>query len=64
MSRLPRGDYIGLQADSHWCSEGISVGATTLFDDVGPFGIGMVTAIANAAAQIDFTGPDIRKLWV
>lgn len=58
LSRLPRGDYIGVQADSHWCSDGISVGGATLFDDDGPFGIGMVTAIANPAAQIDFGSPD------
>lgn len=63
LSRLPVGDYIGLQADSHWCSDGISVGSATLFDDLGPFGTGMVTAVANPAAQIDFNTPDIRKLW-
>jgi len=60
MSRLPIGDYIGVQADSHWCSEGIATGSATLFDDVGPFGIGLVTAIANPAAQIDFGRPDPR----
>ena len=54
LSRLPVGDYIGVQADSHWCSGGISVGDATLFDDLGPFGIGMVTAVANPDAQIDF----------
>lgn len=59
MSRMPSGDYVGVQADSHWCADGISVGAATLFDDDGPFGIGMVTAIANPAAQIDFgAAPD------
>lgn len=58
ISRLPVGDYVGVQADSHWCADGISVGAATLFDDTGPFGIGMVTAIANPAAQIDFGVPD------
>ncbi|MGI9125558.1 MAG: acyl-CoA thioesterase domain-containing protein [Mycobacterium sp.] len=56
LSRLPVGDYVGVQADSHWCAEGISVGAATLSDDLGPFGIGMVTALANPAAQIDFAG--------
>lgn len=60
LSRLPVGDYIGLQADSHWCSEGVAVGAATLFDDSGPFGTAMVTAIANPAAQIDFDEPDPR----
>lgn len=59
MSRLPIGDYVGVQADSHWCADGIAVGSATLFDDQGPFGIGMVTAIANPAAQIDFSLADI-----
>ena len=63
LSRLPIGDYVGVQADSHWCSEGVSVGGATLFDDRGPFGIGMVTAIANPAARIDFTTPEVRNLW-
>lgn len=54
LSRLPIGDYVGVQADSHWCAEGIAHGTATLFDDSGPFGTGMVTAIANPAAQIDF----------
>ena len=64
LSRLPVGDYIGVQADSHWCADGVSVGSATLFDDRGPFGIGMVTAIANPAAQIDFgrlkSGPTLQ----
>ena len=54
LSRLPVGDYVGVQADSHWCAEGIANGTATLFDDIGPIGTGMVTAIANPAAQIDF----------
>jgi len=54
LSRLPAGNYVGVQADSHWCAEGIAHGTATLFDDEGPFGTGMVTAIANPAAQIDF----------
>ena len=64
LSRLPIGDYVGLQADSHWCADGISVGSATLFDEAGPFGTGMVTAIANPAAQIDFTTPEVRRLWI
>ena len=59
LSRLPTGDYVGVQADSHWCSDGIAVGAATLFDDAGAFGTAMVTAIANPAAQIDFGSPDL-----
>ena len=58
MARLPAGDWVGVQADSHWCSEGVAVGAATLFDDDGPFGTAMVTAIANPAAQIDFSSPE------
>lgn len=59
MSRLPIGEYVGVQADSHWTNDGIAVGTATLFDDEGPFGTGMVTAIANPAAQIDFRVADI-----
>lgn len=58
MARLPVGDWVGVQADSHWCSEGVAVGAATLFDEDGPFGTAMVTAIANPAAQIDFSSPE------
>ncbi len=58
LSRLPIGDYVGLQADSHWCADGIATGTATLFDSEGPFGTGMVTAIANPAAQIDFGQDD------
>lgn len=58
--RLPRGDWIGVQADSHWAADGISVGTSTLFDEDGPFGSGMVTAVGNPAAHIDFTSNDHR----
>jgi hypothetical protein len=54
VSRAPLGDYIGVQADSHWCADEVAVGSATLFDDAGPFETAMVTAIANPAAQIDF----------
>lgn len=57
IARRPIGDYVGVQADSHWCTDGVSVGTATLFDDAGPFGTAMVTAIANPAAQIDFGNP-------
>ncbi|MBU9765078.1 thioesterase family protein [Mycobacterium sp. TNTM28] len=55
LSRLPGDDWIGVQADAHWANDGIAVGASTLFDGAGAFGTGMVTAIGNPAAQIDFT---------
>lgn len=56
LARLPIGEWIGVQADTHWAEDGVAVGTATLYDDAGPFGSGMVTAIANPAAQIDFTG--------
>lgn len=54
LSRLPVAEWIGVQADSHWAADGIATGAATLFDHTGPFGTGLVTAIANPAVQIDF----------
>lgn len=54
-ARLPDDEWIGVQADSHWVSDGVAVGAATLFDHAGPFGSGLVTAVSNTAAQIDFT---------
>ena len=54
LSRLPRSEHVGVQADSHWSADGISVGNATLFDEHGPIGTGLVTAIANPAARIDF----------
>lgn len=55
LDRLPVGDRIGLRADSHLTSTGISVGTAALFDSRGQIGVGMVTAVGNAAAQIDFS---------
>ncbi len=54
LARLPRDEWIGVQADSHWAADGISVGTSTLFDDEGAFGSGTGTAVANPAVQIDF----------
>lgn len=55
LDRLPVGDRIGLHAETHLTDHGISVGTATLFDSRGPIGTGMVTAVGNAAAQIDFS---------
>ncbi|GAA2062190.1 acyl-CoA thioesterase domain-containing protein [Williamsia deligens] len=55
ISRLPEGSRIGLQADTHITAAGLSVGTATLFDARGPIGTGVVTAVANPAAQIDFS---------
>jgi acyl-CoA thioesterase len=54
LSRLPQGDWVGAEADTHWAAQGIAVGTATLYDSVGPFGTGLTTAISNSAAQIDF----------
>ena len=54
LSRLPVDDWVGVEADSHVVNDGISVGAATLFDSAGAFGTGVVTAVSNPAAQIDF----------
>ncbi|OBB91985.1 acyl-CoA thioesterase domain-containing protein [Mycolicibacterium peregrinum] len=54
LSRLPRDEWIGVEADSHRAADGIAVGASTLYDSAGSFGTGLVTAISNPAAQIDF----------
>lgn len=56
LSRLPRTEFIGVQGDTRSAFEGVSVGTATLFDADGPIGTAMVTALANPAAQIDFTG--------
>lgn len=56
LSRLPRGEYIGVQGDTRSAAGGVAVGTATLFDSAGPIGTAMVTAIANPAARIDFTG--------
>lgn len=54
MARLPVGDWIGVQADPHWVADGIAVGTATLFDQTGALKTGMVTAVSNPAARIDF----------
>lgn len=54
LSRLPISEFIGVQADSQFAADGVSVGNATMFDDAGPFGTAMVTSLANPAAQIDF----------
>jgi hypothetical protein len=57
LARLPRSDWICVHADTHWASDGISVGTSTLSDEFGAFGSGLVTAVSNRHAQIDFAKP-------
>ncbi|WP_433606013.1 acyl-CoA thioesterase domain-containing protein [Prescottella agglutinans] len=54
LSRLPEGPEIGLEADNHISTDGISVGTTTMFDRLGPIGTCVVSALSNAARQLDF----------
>ena len=61
LSRLPVDDWICIQGDSHWASDGIAVGTATLFDHQGAFGSGMTTAVANPGAQIDFASRPFPK---
>ena len=54
--RTPRGEGLGVQGDRQFAADGVAIGSTTLFDDEGPVGIASITALANPAAKIDFTG--------
>lgn len=62
LARLPVDGWLGVQADSHQTADGIAVGAATLFDSRGPFGSGLITAVANSAAQIDFAKPGLTSM--
>ena len=35
LSRLPIGEFVGVQGDSHWCADGISVGSATCSTTAG-----------------------------
>lgn len=54
LSRLPEGPEVGVEADNHISNDGIAVGTAVLFDRLGAFGTGVVTAVANAHRQVDF----------
>ncbi|MBM7459045.1 acyl-CoA thioesterase domain-containing protein [Rhodococcus coprophilus] len=54
LSRLPEGLEVGVEADNHIGTDGVAVGTAVLFDRLGPFGTGVVTALANAHRQVDF----------
>ena len=59
LARLPVDDWVGVQADAHWAADGVAVGTATLFDHLGAFGTGMVTAVGNPAHRS--TSPTIRS---
>jgi hypothetical protein len=56
LSRLPKGVYIGLASMTHYGHEGVGTGVATLFDETGPIGTGVATALANPG----FTPPGSR----
>lgn len=58
LSRLPNGPELGIEGDSHLSADGVAVGSATLFDHDGPFGTCVVTALSNAARQVDFTSEE------
>ena len=47
LSRLPEGVYIGLASMTHYDHAGIATGVASLFDETGPIGSGVATALAN-----------------
>jgi hypothetical protein len=47
LSRLPEGVNIGLASVTHYSHAGVATGVATLFDQIGPIGSGMATALAN-----------------
>ncbi len=47
MARYPTSDWVGLEAATHLASDGIAVGACTLYDLDGPFATSTTTALAN-----------------
>ena len=47
ISRLPKGEYIGLAAQSYYGNDGEGAGAATLFDSAGPIGTGTALALAQ-----------------
>ena len=53
LARLPLDDWIGVQGDSHWVPT-VSPLARQPCSTRGRIRIGLVTAVANPAAQIDF----------
>ncbi|EON30386.1 hypothetical protein GTC6_22887 [Gordonia terrae C-6] len=61
LSRLPSDGRVGVEADLHIEDDGVSVSTAGLYDADGMFGTALVTAVNNAAAQIDFTTVDISE---
>lgn len=54
LSRLPDGPYLGLASLNHHTDSGIAVGVATIFDQRGPIGSGVATALANPGFRTPF----------
>jgi hypothetical protein len=48
LSRLPDGADVGLAALTHYSHDGVATGAATLFDEHGPIGSSIATALADS----------------
>ncbi|MGW4367431.1 acyl-CoA thioesterase domain-containing protein [Nocardia takedensis] len=62
LSRPVQGTAIGVEADGHLSTAGISVGSATLFDRAGAFGSCVVTALANAQRTVDFAEEQFAEM--
>jgi hypothetical protein len=54
LSRLPEGPDIGLAALTHYSHDGVATGVATLFDQQGPIGSAMATALADSRFRSPF----------
>ena len=51
MARYPEGEWVGLETTTHLATDGIAVGAATMYDISGPFGTSTTTALANPVLE-------------
>ncbi|WP_433593046.1 acyl-CoA thioesterase domain-containing protein [Nocardia sp. CA-145437] len=57
LARMPRGTDLGIETDNHLSADGVATGSAVLYDQDGPVGMCVVTAVSNAARQIDLGRP-------
>lgn len=57
LSRMPRGEFIGLAAAAQFAVAGVATGTATLFDAQGPIGTGVAVALGQPAGA--FTPPSL-----
>ncbi|WP_327141248.1 acyl-CoA thioesterase domain-containing protein [Nocardia sp. NBC_01327] len=57
LARMPRGTEMGIESDNHISAEGVAACSAVLYDREGPLGTCVVTALSNAARQIDLAQP-------